>query len=65
MSGIKTDAWGDDRITFNTCTGYNKLYEDTLIESKSPLKKTVLKFFEEANYCERPTGFALHKRGVG
>jgi len=50
MSGIKTEAWGDDRITFNTCTGYNKLYEDTLIESKSPLKKTVLKFFEEANY---------------
>jgi len=50
MSGIKTDAWGDDRITFNTCTGYNQLYEDTLIESKSPLKKTVLKFFEEANY---------------
>ena len=50
MSGIKTEAWGDDRITFNTCTGYNQLYEDTLIESKSPLKKTVLKFFEEANY---------------
>jgi len=34
MSGIKTEAWGDDRITFNTCTGYNQVYEDTLIESK-------------------------------
>ena len=50
MSGMKTEAWDDDRITFNTCTGYNRLYEDTLIESKSPLKKTVLMFFEEANY---------------
>ena len=53
MSGIKTEAWGDDRITFNTCTGYNQLYEDTLIESKSPLKTTVLKFFEEANYVAK------------
>jgi hypothetical protein len=50
MSGIKAEAWGDDRITFNICTGYNQLYEDTLTEAKSPLKKTVLKFSEEANY---------------
>jgi len=47
MSGIKTEAWGDDRITFNANTGYNQLYEDTLIESKSPLKKTVLNFLKK------------------
>lgn len=50
MSGFMPEAWGDDRIIFGSCAGYNQLYEDTLIEAKSPLKKTVLKFFEEANY---------------
>lgn len=50
LSGVPSEVWGDDRITFGTVNAYNQLYQDTLIESKSPLKKTVLKFFDEANY---------------
>jgi hypothetical protein len=50
MAGLQPEAWGDDRQTFKSCTGYNQLYKDTLIEAKSPLKPTVLKFFQEANY---------------
>jgi len=50
LPGLTQEAWEDDSNTFSSCNGYRRLYQDTLIEAKSPLKQTVLQFFKEANY---------------
>lgn len=49
LAGMRPEAWERDTAEINM-SAYTQLYEDSLVEFKSPQQQTLMLFFHRANY---------------